>query len=65
MATAQDFTFTPITLNSLGAVLVTKAVHVRDRYNNLLRAKPGDYVVQWGDGTLTVASAYSIEGYES
>lgn len=52
----------------LRGVQATDAGHVRDRFNNLLPVNPGDYVVQLGDGSLTVftqrAAEATITDYE-
>lgn len=58
MATAADLTFAAYSFASQNAVNahgpVSGVVRVRDRFGNLVYAKPGDYVLQDEDGSLRV-----------
>lgn len=67
MATLYDFLpgiDTEITPFVRG-VQVTKPTYIRDRFNNLLPADPGDWVVQLGDGSLTVFTNRSVTATDS
>lgn len=58
MATAADLTFAAYSFASQNAVNahgpVAGVLRVRDRFGNLVYAKPGDYVLQDEDGSLRV-----------
>jgi hypothetical protein len=60
MAGQNEFTFVTDVI-TVGLALATKNGHVRDRFNNLLAYKPGDYIVQLADDSLTVMVVGQID----
>jgi hypothetical protein len=56
MATETEFTFASELLEVDVAEVETDG-YVRDRFNQLLPYRPGDFVVKLADGSLTVLTA--------
>lgn len=66
----NDFDFLPgidsqITPYIRGVQVTNRSGHVRDRFNNLLPFKPGDYVILLGDGSMTVFTERAAEATDS